>query len=477
MIALGTTIGTGIFLNSGRSIAEGGPAGALIAYCVSKLWQPTCLVNISVNNSVSGSIFQFSTRFLDKSLGFSLGINYTYVTLIELSSAARIIRFWGTVMPDAAWASIFWVIVFSSNLFSVKLYGEIEYWVCLFKVLMIIVFIIVAILLTSGAIGGPTIGFEYWKTKGAFANGGLGTIDVLLSAGFSFLGTENVALVAGETQNPTKAIPRAIRTVFWRIIIFYVVTMLLLGMCLPFDDPRLNFTNSDAGTGSFTLVFEKAGISAGANVINAAVLISILSACNAIVYATSRIILGMARDGNLPQFFTRVNRFGAPYYAVFGSTFVAFICIFISIYRASTVLVWCLNLSSISGFINWSSIGWVQIRFRRGYMLQGRDLNDLPYKASLYPYGPIFAVVLPILIILAQGYGSFYPKWDAVTFVSSYIGIVPFVLSYLLHKMITKSKIVPLEEIDYETGTMTKFDIEFDEQNDTIWRKWTSYLA
>ncbi|KAI8877399.1 hypothetical protein K501DRAFT_278494 [Backusella circina FSU 941] len=439
MIAIGSTIGTGIFLNSGRSIAEGGPGGALVAYCV-----------------ISGSIYQYATRFMDRSLGFALGVNVWWSMNMslaaELTSAARTIRFWGTVMPDAAWASIFWVIVVTTNLFSVRLYGEIEYWFCLFKVLIVIVFIIVAILLTSGAIGGPTIGFELKRKY------------LLISP------LNPVALVAGETQNPTKAIPRAVRSVFWRVLIFYVATILLLGMCIPYDDPRLSFTNSDASTGSFTLVFEKAGIEAGAHVINAAVLISLLSAANSVVYSSSRLLLGLAQDRNMPRLLTSVNRYGAPYCAVLGSGIITFGCIFISIYSASTVLVWCLHLSSIAGFIHWAYIGYVQIRFRRGYVLQGRDLKDLPYKASFYPYGPIFVIVLSVVIILAQGYSSFYPKWNAVTFVANYIGIIPFVSAYGLHKIITKSKIVPLEDIDYETGTMSKFDVEFDNQNDSKWK-------
>jgi lysine-specific permease len=121
--------------------------------------------------------------------------------------------------------------------------------------------------------------------------------------------------------------------------------------------------------------------------------------------------------------------------------------LFIYIHRATNVLVWLLNLGAVSGFMNWASIAFVQLRFRRGYVYQGRDIRDLPYKAFLYPYGSIISGTFFILVVLAQGYVSFYPKWNAVTFVSSYIGFIPLILAYVCHKIITKSKIVPLDEI------------------------------
>ncbi|KAI8887782.1 hypothetical protein K501DRAFT_174821 [Backusella circina FSU 941] len=483
MIAIGGTIGTGIFLNSGRTIADAGPAGALIAYIIIG-FLVYCIVSalgeMSTYMPISGSVYQYATRFVDKSLGFSLGRGYTKLDKkkqIELTSAASIIRFWKTVMPDPAWAAIFWIILVSMNFLSVRVYGETEYWFCIFKVLIVLVFIIVGILVTTGAVGGRTIGFEYWKDPGSFTEGGLGIVYVLLSAGYSFLGSEAVGTAAGEAKNPTKSIPRAIRSVFWRILVFYIATILLISMCIPSTDPRLSFSDSDSATASFTLVFEQAGIKAGAHVINAAVLTSVLSAGNSMMYASTRILLGMAEDGNAPKILTRVNRFGSPYYAVFASSILGFICIFISVYGANNVLAWLLNLAAISGFMNWAGIAFVQLRFRRGYVYQGRDIRDLPYKAFLYPYGSIISGTVFILILLGQGYVSFYPKWDAVTFVTSYIGFIPLILAYVCHKLITKSKIVPLDEIDFDTGRATQDDIDDDNESDTKWKKWIAYLT
>ncbi|CAO3654459.1 unnamed protein product [Mucor hiemalis] len=383
----------------------------------------------------------------------------------ELAAAATIIKYWKAVLPDAAWSTIFLVIIVGVNFLSVRIYGELEYWFAMIKIIIVIVFIIIAILTTAGAVGTVgTIGFKYWNTPGAFNNGAVGTISVLLSAGFSFQGTEVVGITAGEAKNPTKTVPRAIRNTFWRIIIFYVLTILLIGMCIPYDNEDLENPDGGPGTASFTLVFKLAGISAGADVINAIVLTSVLSACNSSLYTTARTLLGLARDGNAPAFLGRVNKFGSPFWAVLVSAIVGFACVFVSIYSAEVAFVWFLSITAVSGFISWAGIAGVHVRFRRAYVRQGRSVSELPYKAMGYPYSGIFATVLCILIILGQGYTAFTPQFEVVTFFQCYIGIVPFFVCYIGHKLFTRGKLIPLEEVDFESGRVTRFDIEKDNE-------------
>ncbi|KAG1105780.1 hypothetical protein G6F42_016924 [Rhizopus arrhizus] len=345
------------------------------------------------------------------------------------------------------------------------------------KIVIVIVFIIVAILVTAGAVGGSTIGFSYWNTPGAFNNGAVGTVSVLLSAGFSFQGTEVVGITAGEAKNPTKTVPRAIRNTFWRIIIFYICTILLIGMCIPYDNPDLQNPDGGPGTASFTVVFKLAGIEAGAHVINAIVLTSVLSACNSSMYTTSRTLMGLARDNNAPAFLGRVNKFGAPFWAVVFSSVVGFACVFVSIYSAEQAFVWFLSITAVSGFISWAGIAGVHIRFRRAYVRQGRSIADLPYKAMGYPFSGLFATILCILIILGQGYSAFTPEFDAVTFCTNYIGIIPFFLCYVGHKIYTRGKVIPLEEVDFETGRVTRFDIEKDNEVDAEIPRWKRIVA
>ncbi|KAI7884016.1 hypothetical protein K492DRAFT_235084 [Lichtheimia hyalospora FSU 10163] len=479
MISLGGAIGTGLFLTSGGNIATAGPAGALIAYCVIGLMVYcviTSLGEMATFIPVSGSFNHFATRFFDPALGFALGWNYWFsaVTLAtELSAAATIINWWQPVMPDAAWCTIFLVVLIAVNLVGVRIYGEIEYWFALIKILIVIVFIIIAICVAAGGLGGETIGFKYWNDPGAFVNGGLGFVSVLLTAGFSFQGTEIVGITAGEAKNPTKTVPRAIRNTFWRIIVFYIVTIFLLGMCIPSNDPNLENDTDDAATASFTLVFEKAGIDVAAHVINAVVLSSVLSAGNSDIYTCSRTLLGLAHDGNAPKFLAKTNRFGSPYWAVLFSSSIGFICVFAAIYSATEAFNWFLNITAITGFISWWGIVLIHLRFRRAYKRQGRSLDDLPYKAIGFPIAPLFALLFCSFVILGQGYGAFTPTFDGVQFVSNYIGIVPAVLCYVIYKVVRRTRLVPLDEVDFERGHVTRFEIEqeAEEEKNMPWYK------
>lgn len=333
---------------------------------------------------------------------------------------------------------------------------------------------------TTGGLGDKVIGFEYWKNPGAFAGGGLGTINVLLSAGFSFMGTEIVGITAAEAKNPTKTVPRAIRNTFWRIIFFYIITIFLLGICLPWDNPDLANADGDPGTASFTLVFSLAGIEAGANIINAVILISVLSAANSSLYTCSRTMMGLAKDGNAPRILAKLNRYGSPYYAVLSSSIVGFLCVFASIYSASVAFVWFLSITAVSGFISWWGIAVVHIRFRRAFVAQGRSMDDLPYKAFGYPYSAIIAICLTTFIIFGQGYNAFTPTFSGVKFVQNYIGLVPVCVWYVAYKLIMKSKVVPLMDVDFETGRVTHLDIEQDNLEDEVlpwYRKILAWIA
>ncbi|KAI7870188.1 amino acid permease/ SLC12A domain-containing protein [Spinellus fusiger] len=467
MISLAGTIGTGLFLTSGQNIAAAGPAGALIAYCVVGFMVfciMTCLGEMATFMPVSGSFYHYATRFVDPSFGFALGWTcwFSSVTIAaEVAAAANIIEYWKIVMPAPAWSTIFMVLLFSINIVGVRIYGEMEYWIALVKILIIIVFIVIAICVTAGGLGGHVIGFSYWSSPGAFANGAVGTVSVFLTGGFSFQGAEIIGITAGEVKNPTKAVPRAIRNTFWRILIFYIATIFLLGMCIPSDYPAL--TNEDGvTTASFTIVFNLAGIEAGSHVINAIILTSVLSAANSCLYTSSRILLGLSQDGNAPAFFGRINRYGSPYIAVIFSSIIGFVCIFVSIYSASVTFLWFLNITAVSGFIIWAGIAIVHLRFRKAYTHQGRSLSDLPYISFAYPFSGLFASILSILIILGQGYTAFMP-FDGVNFVTSYIGIVPFFLCYIIHKIVRRTKVVPLDEVDLDTNRVTKQDREIDE--------------
>lgn len=309
MIAIGGSIGTGLFLASGATIQSAGPGGALAAYaCIGIMvyFLMTSLGEMATYMPVSGSFSTYATRFVDPAFGFALGWNYWFnwaVTLaVEIAAAAIIMKFWLPDVPSLIWSALFLGIVFTLNALSIKSYGESEYWFALIKVIAIICFIIIGLLTIFGVFGGKVIGFEnFTMDEAPFKGGFLSIISIFLIAGFSFQGTELVGIAAGESENPEKNVPNAIRQVFWRILLFYIGAILILGLLIPYTSPSLlNGNVENISVSPFTLVFERAGLAFAASVMNAVVLTSLLSAGNSGLYASTRMLWSMAKDKQAP---------------------------------------------------------------------------------------------------------------------------------------------------------------------------------
>ncbi|KAF9192474.1 hypothetical protein BGZ51_005486 [Haplosporangium sp. Z 767] len=466
MISLGGTIGTGLFLASGSSIAIAGPGYAQVAYCLigSMVYCfMSSLGEMTTYLPVTGSINAYGTRFFDPALGFMLGWVYWFswsVTLAaELVASSVIISYWIPLeqCPGYVWALVFIVVLTSLNLVSVKAYGETEYWLSLIKVLAVFIFIIVGFLYIGGAVGtreptDPKPGPEVFD-MGPFHGGFTGLFSIFLNAGFSFQGAELVGIAAGETKNPRKNVPRAIRQVFWRILLFYVLTILIVGLCIPYNDPALANDDGSIESSPFTRVFVRAGIKIGADIMNAVILVAILSAGNSGLYASSRALHTLSKEGNAPRFFSYTNRWGVPVYAVLSTSLVGCLAFIVSLddVGQGQAYEWLLSLSSTTGFIAWLGIAFCHIRFRMAYKAQGRNINDLPFISRLYPWGPIYTILVCLTILFGQGYTAFSP-FDVKSFLSAYVTL-PFVLIlYFGNKFWRKTKILALVDVDLDTG-------------------------
>lgn len=241
MIAIGGAIGTGLFVALGGSLSAAGPGGALLAYGIIGImvyFLMTSLGEMATYMPISGAFETYASKFVDPALGFALGWNYWYNWAItvaaELVAGAMVVRFW---LPDSnpvMWSAIFLTILFLLNFASAKVYGESEFWFAGVKVLTIIIFLIVGILMILGILGGKSPGFENWTVGDApFAGGALAIINIFMIAGFSFQGTELIGVAAGESEDPEKNVPKAIKTVFWRIMIFYIGAIIVVGFVLP----------------------------------------------------------------------------------------------------------------------------------------------------------------------------------------------------------------------------------------------------
>jgi lysine-specific permease len=305
-----------------------------------------------------------------------------------------------------------------------------------------------------GIFNGHPVGFHTFTLGGTPFHGGvLAIFSTVLVAGFAFQGTEVVGLAAGESEDPAKNVPKAIRQVFWRILIFYVLAIFVIGMLIPYTDPNLLKSSiNNVAISPFTLVFQRAGFALAAAVMNAVILTAVLSAGNSAVYASTRMLWALAQNGKAPRLFAKVNRRGVPMNALYVNILIGFAAFLSSLYGNGVVYTWLVNASGLSGFLVWLGIAISHYRFRKAYVAQGRDLNQLVYRAKWYPFGPIFAAVLCTIVIIGQDYSAFTGgtiDWAGV--VATYIGIPLFVLLWLGYKLVKRTKIVPLQECDFDS--------------------------
>ncbi|BEI91175.1 uncharacterized protein CcaverHIS019_0312450 [Cutaneotrichosporon cavernicola] len=468
MIAIGGTIGTGLFLGTGKSLATGGPASMLIAYAIVGaivFVTMLCLGEMAAFVPVAGSFCTYVGRWVDPAYGFALTWNYWFndavSTASDLVALQLILEYWTDNFPGWALSLIFWFVLVGLNLLAVKVYGEVEYWLSLLKVITIIVFIFMGIAVNCGAntehryIGGSIFN----KGEAPFVGGIGGFASVFVTASFAYGGTESIAITAGETKNPTKNMPRVVKNVFWRILLFYILSVLLIGLNVPYDYPKLN-TKSSA-TSPFTIVFQMTGAKAAGSVINAVILTSVISAGNHALFAGARLLYTLGSEGHAPRFFARLNGQRVPWIATIATALVAGLCFGSSFIGAGTLWNWLQNLVGVSNQLSWISIGIASIRFRRGLAKQGKT-HLLPFKNWTYPYGPWISVILGSVLVLVQGWSCFSPTFNVVDFVSFYIELPVMLVMFITWKLIKRTRFVRLDEMDFVTDVHTAEEEEPD---------------
>ena len=484
MIAIGGSIGTGLFVASGASVSQAGPGGALAAYALIGLmvyFLMTSLGEMAAYMPVAGSFSTYGARFVDPAFGFAIGWNYWYnwaVTIaVELAAASIVMKFWLPDVPGVVWSGVFLALMFALNAISVKGFGESEYWFALIKVVTVIVFIITGVYMIFGLMHGQeAVGLTNFTSGDAPFVGGLpAMIGVAMIAGFSFQGTELIGIAAGESENPSTSIPRAVKQVFWRILLFYVFAILVIGLLIPYTDPNLlKGQVTDIGVRPFTLVFQNAGIAFAASVMNAVILTAVLSAGNSGMYASTRMLYALACEGKAPKLFARLSANGVPLNALYATTLVGALCFFTSIFGDQTVYLWLLNTSGMTGFIAWLGIAICHYRFRKAYVAQGRSLAALPYRATLFPLGPLFAFALCLAITLGQNYQAFMADaidWSSVA--ATYIGIPLFFVIWFGYRLKNGTRLLAYDEIDLDsdtgrTTTVIDDEDDFDEDSGLV---------
>lgn len=453
MIAIGGSVGTGLLLGSGKSLSEGGAVPLLLGYLlVATFIYCMCqaLGELSVAMPVTGSFTKYSSMFIDESWGFAMGWNYCLQWLIllpmELVAASMTIEFWPKIseyVPGYMVITIFYGTVIVMNLFSVKYYGFFEVSFSLMKVIAIIIFLIIGIFIDVGIIGTERIGFKYWKDPGMFAGNGFnGFVGVVVTAAFSFSGSELVGLTASESRNPDKEVPKAIKQVFWRICGFYLASLFVVGLLVPFNHPGLVGDNgSDVNASPFVLALANTNSKVFANIMNVVILISILSVGNSSIYASSRTLIALAENKQAPNFLNYIDKKKRPLMAILISTSfgsLAYMSI-LSAKGAEILFLWLMAISGISVLCSYGTITLCHIRFRKVLKLNGiSSEEELPFRSQIGLTGSWYALVLSIVIVISQVYIAIVPvkgPFIASDFFQKVLGILVILLFYVAHKI------------------------------------------
>ncbi|KAL3428062.1 General amino-acid permease GAP1 [Phlyctema vagabunda] len=474
MIAIGGSIGTGLFVGSGSALEAGGPASLVIAYgLIGAMLFCTvhALGEMAVTFPVAGSFAAYSTRFLDPAWGFAMGWNYALQWLItlplEIIAASITLGFWegSKDVNPAAWVTIFLLLIIAINFFGVKGYGEAEFVFSIIKVAAVIGFIILGIVLNVG--GGPNheyIGARYWYNPGAFHNGFKGLCSVFVTAAFSFAGTELVGLAAAETENPRKALPTAIKQVFWRILLFYMVSLTIVGVLVPYNDPALlnGGGSSDANASPFVIAIRNAGVGGIPSVMNVVIMIAVLSVGNSAVYGSSRTLAALADQGQAPKILGYIDRKGRPLISICVASGFGFLCYLVAAGadKRTEAFNWMLAISGLASIFTWGSICLCHIRFRAAWKKQGRSLDELAFRSQAGVIGSWCGFVFNILVLMAQfwtgfapvGYGSMTVGERIQNFFEGYLAAPIVVVAYVFYKVIYKTKIVRSADVDLHSG-------------------------
>lgn len=398
MISLGGVIGTGLFVSSGYTIHQAGPLGAILAYAVGSLLVYCVMVSLgelSVAMPYAGSFHMYAKRFIGPGTAFTIAIlywlNWAVALASEFTAAGLLMQRWFPHSPSWVWSAVFIVVVFAFNIMSVRLYGEAEFWFASIKVFAIIAFIVIGLLAIFGAIpiaghdSAPLLG--NFVADGWFPSGIAPIFSTLLTVVFAFSGTEVVGVAAGETKDPSRAIPKAVHTTVLRLAIFFIGSILVMAALIPWHPAGVD-------TSPFVLVFQSIGMPFAGDIMNFVVLTAVLSASNSGLYASTRMVWSMGNEGMIPRWFTKTNRRGVPMLALCAAMAGGLLALLPPVIAASTVYLVLVALSGLSAVVVWIAIAYCQIVFRRRWLAAGHSASELKYRTPGYPYVSWAAFIL-----------------------------------------------------------------------------------
>ncbi|WWD19783.1 hypothetical protein CI109_104247 [Kwoniella shandongensis] len=502
MIAIGGVIGTGLFLGTASDLANGGPAGLLIGYCVMCSLLYSVMVSLGemvAQFPIPGGQYALAGRFVAPEMGFAMGwlwwFNYIIVLPAEISAAAVLVSYWTPkgkgddtcttgICNNAMWVGLLLIVVWAINFAGTRVYGEGEFWFASIKVITIIGLIIAGIIITAG--GGPnheTIGFRFWNETGGFvqyqgiegAKGRfLGFFSVLISAAFAFIGSEITAVAAAETMDPRRSVPRAIKTVWIRLALFYLTSAFLIGLLVSPTDPSLKLS-STAAKSPFVIAMKNAGISVLPSIVNAALLSSAWSAACSDMYISSRSLYALTIQGHSARWFSKyllkTRSDGLPWVCVCVSAAFSLLSFMAadSGHSAGTVFSYFGNMTAICGIISWSCVLFTSIRWNKGLRVHQIDRSTLPYRAPFQPYLSYYGLTVCVIVVIFSGFASFIHAFNTSGFITNYFPVPFFLVLLFGYKIIHRSKKIAYEDMDFVSGSSE--DIPSEPEPEGFWAK------
>lgn len=410
LIALGGAVGTGLFLGSASVIKSAGPA-VILGYAIAGIIAFLIMRQMGemiVEEPVAGSFSHFAHKYWGPFAGLASGWNnwalYVLVAMAELTAVGKYIQFWYPEIPTWVSAAVCFVLINAINLTNVKVFGELEFWFAIIKVVAVVAMIAFGGWLLFSGNGGPQATISnLWDHGGFMPNGLHGLVMMMAIIMFSFGGLEMIGLTAAEAENPEKSIPRAINQVLGRILVFYIGSLTVLLSLMP-------WTRITENTSPFVLIFHELGDGLVANALNVVILTAALSVYNSCVYSNSRMLFGLAQQGNAPKALMKVDRRGVPVNAILISAAAAAVGVLINYLMPGEAFALLMSLVVSTLIINWAMISLAHLRFRKRANQQGTEPR---FKALFYPFGNwlCLAFMACVLVIMAMTPGMAISVW------------------------------------------------------------------
>ncbi|MFC3927775.1 amino acid permease [Streptococcus caprae] len=429
MLSIGGVIGTGIFLSSGYTVAQAGPFGAIASYLFGGVMVYLVMFSLgelSVAMPVTGSFHTYVARFISPGTGFMVAWMYWLCWVVALASqfigAAQLMQRWFPHVPIWIFATIFAAIVFGLNTLTIGLFSKAETYLSSIKVYAILAFIVLGLLAIFGIL--PYEGyskaplFSNLTTNGLLPNGVVGLVSVMLAVNYAFSGVEMIGIAAGETDNPKKAVPQAIKSTIGLLVVFFALTMLVLASLLPMNEAGVT-------EAPFVLIFDKMGVPFAADIMNVIILTAILSASNSGLYAASRMLWSLANEGTVSPSLVKINKKGVPMRAMLLSMAAIVIALIASIYAADTIFLALVSIAGFAVVVVWLAIPLAQINFRKQFLKDHR-LDELDYKT---PFSPVLPWITTILLAIS----IIDIAWDPSQRPGLYFGIPFMMICYVYH--------------------------------------------